>query len=93
MKTNPIFKLTQDELRDSLELSKSLNETIQEAEKKMAEIVASRREDLVTAWVAETGLLPSESVICMGYQGNILRIFVESKTDNDKRVRVAAHQE
>lgn len=35
------------------------------------------KEALMTAWLAETGLLPSESALCVEHNGDKMRIWVE----------------
>lgn len=82
---NPIFHITRESLKAIRDESRDLNDSMQEMERKLTRYVLEHKEALLTAWVAETGLLPSESVIVIDHSG---RIFVESKTKNDKRVRV-----
>lgn len=46
--------------------------------------IAQHRESLVSAWVAETGYLPSESVLCIQNLPNSVRVWVEKKGEADE---------
>ena len=62
---------------------------IRALENEMVRIIAENKDALVSAWVAETGNLPSDSVICSGWKDGVMRTWVETKAENDKRAHVA----
>lgn len=81
-------------VKEELEKSGSLQDHMKNFERTAAQICAENKEALVSAWVAETGLLPSQSVICSGFTPDgQWRCFVESKEENDKRARVPVFRE
>lgn len=83
---SPIFAQVNDHLREELKFNDS---GIKDMERRMIDIVLAHKEALIAAWVAETGLKPSESVICSGVTNDgMWRIFVESKEENEKRAKV-----
>jgi len=57
------------------------------------EYIAAHRERLIEAWVAETGLMPSESVLCINERregdGVTMRCWVERRTEADRREAAA----
>lgn len=69
--------------------AKCFGETPSEIEQRLVAMISERKDALVSAWVAETGLKPSESVICSGWKDGVMRTWVETKADNDKRAHVA----
>lgn len=59
-----------------------------EAARKMREWLQNRRERLCEAWIAETGLKPSESVLVQKQaEDGTIRIWVERKREDDKMER------
>lgn len=80
---SPIFKDVNLLMREAMPHYNALKK----AEEQMARIVMENKEALLTAWVAEMGLLPSQSAICQQYIDGHWRIWVESKEENDKRER------
>lgn len=57
-----------------------LNSDMKELESCLYKVVIELREDLVTSWVAETGLMPSDSVIVSGpLKDGKLGWWIESK--------------
>lgn len=83
---NPIFAEISSKLREELEFR---DNGLQEIERRMVDIIAQNKDALVTAWVAETGNLPSESVICHGFRDGHARIWVETKDENDRMAKRA----
>lgn len=65
---SPIFEEARKRLLTEKELLESdkLNNSMAEFEKRAREVVLELQEALVTSWIAETGLLPSDSIICSG---------------------------
>lgn len=87
---SPVFQITQDQLKDCMKLN--AGSPVSEIERKAAKIIAEHQEALVAAWVAETGRKPSESVICHGYRDGHMRVWVETKDENDKRAVALVEQ-
>jgi len=54
-----------------------------EAERKLHQCVMENKNALVTAWVAETGRLPSESCIYTQWIDGQFRMWVDKKPDVD----------
>lgn len=80
------FDITRAQIREELKFD---NRSVNEIMEAVAGHIARKKDDLVMAWVAETGIKPSEAVICSGFMPDgTHRIFVESKTENDKRAHV-----
>lgn len=83
---SPIFSdIRAKMLQAKDEISFPGTDAMKQLEQKAAEIVSEHKDALVAAWMAETGLKPSESVICSGFRGNHWRCWVESKDDFDRR--------
>lgn len=82
---NPIFQETTERLRIVLDEGLRFKSPMADIEKEMTRHILSTREALVMAWVAETGVKPSEAVICHGIRDGHSRMWVESKDENDKR--------
>lgn len=61
------------------------SDKLQQIVREKLEYVAANKEKIVTAWVAETGLAPSESVLCVQNMADgSTRTWVERKTDFDE---------
>lgn len=94
---SPIFSEVHNEMmRVKAELGKTPNiqDYISDLEKGAAKVCLENQQALLSAWVAETGLLPSQSVICSGFTADgQWRCFVEAKEENDKRARVPMFRE
>ena len=82
---NPLFRATTEQLKMLRDRMEEGQRTLAELEKAFTRHVLEHREALVASWVAETGLKPSESVICHGYRDGHMRLWIESKDENDKR--------
>jgi hypothetical protein len=52
------------------------------AAKEKIEFISAHREKLIEAWIAETGLLPSESILMQQDIGGVTRVWIEKKPDD-----------
>ena len=57
---SPIFSFTRNQMKEAMKFDYS---GIRALENEMVRIIAENKDALVSAWVAETGNLPSDSVI------------------------------
>lgn len=80
---SPIFDITRAKLKEELKFPGTLD--MAAIEQKAAQIVAEVSDDLLMAWLAETGHKPSESVICHQFRDGHMRVWVETKDENDRR--------
>lgn len=63
-----------------------MTETISKIVREKLRWIHKNEEQLVTAWVAETGLLPSESVLCRQEGADcVMRVWVEKKPKHEPK--------
>lgn len=79
---SPIFRHVSNALRKDLRWEPSGE--YEDVAKLAQKIVVEHKEALLTAWMAETGLMPSESVLVVRNDGAAIRIFIEKKMPEDK---------
>lgn len=84
---SPIFKDVSQQIFKECLCDPLVMSMTEKANQQVAHIIKENSEALVSAWLAETGHMPKDSVICSQFIGSKHCIWVETREENDKRER------